>query len=464
MSLANKLHKIGQQVTKKDIKKIIEVKEFKEIGSYVTLQINITKSAVTLSKKSVESNRTMFTKKIGGTSNSYYLYPNFEYQKESNLYKKFKAVAYTFENSVMLYANENNQKLAQPIWDYVRAYDEDVLGLKLFPKGNYFLIITINGKTFYELMPEIWDNYYVNFVDAHIVKKVKKVNRPQLTEQIDFITHKKELCGYNPNIKFFTMDNYHDTFKLQIIEKLPMSKETAIAIKKGWMYAITHLKFYHKGLEYIIIPSMVNFDDDVYKKLLTFLRNSNNNIKNVASKEDSFVRRLSKQIEGFDKNGISLDILFTEVNLTNLSVKIFATLEDVIPSRINQVVKEMKSQNISANIKREEGSNDTYLRDYFSREELFAIATKNTSGMKNIIIQEKIFLAKLLLGYAKINYLVLLQKFEHQREYNYEHKRRLTDEGIKKWITYSNSYVVDEDKVLNFLESINAIQNIGVRK
>lgn len=464
MSLANKLHKIGQQVTKKDIKKIIEVKEFKEIGSYVTLQINITKSAVTLSKKSVESNRTMFTKKIGGTSNSYYLYPNFEYQKESNLYKKFKAVAYTFENSVMLYANENNQKLAQPIWDYVRAYDEDVLGLKLFPKGNYFLIITINGKTFYELMPEIWDNYYVNFVDAHIVKKVKKVNTPQLTEQIDFITHKKELCGYNPNIKFFTMDNYHDTFKLQIIEKLPMSKETAIAIKKGWMYAITHLKFYHKGLEYIIIPSMVNFDDDVYKKLLTFLRNSNNNIKNVASKEDSFVRRLSKQIEGFDKNGISLDILFTEVNLTNLSVKIFATLEDVIPSRINQVVKEMKSQNISANIKREEGSNDTYLRDYFSREELFAIATKNTSGMKNIIIQEKIFLAKLLLGYAKINYLVLLQKFEHQREYNYEHKRRLTDEGIKKWITYSNSYVVDEDKVLNFLESINAIQNIGVRK
>ncbi len=464
MSLANKLHKIGQQVTKKDIKEIIEVKEFKEIGSYVTLQINITKSAVTLSKKSVESNRTMFTKKIGGTSNSYYLYPNFEYQKESNLYKKFKAVAYTFENSVMLYANEENKKLAQPIWDYVRAYDEDVLGLKLFPKGNYFLIITINGKTFYELMPEIWDNYYVNFVDAHIVKKVKKVNTPQLTEQIDFITHKKELCGYNPNIKFFTMDNYHDTFKLQIIEKLPMSKETAIAIKKGWMYAITHLKFYHKGLEYIIIPSMVNFDDDVYKKLLTFLRNSNNNIKNVASKEDSFVRRLLRQIEGFDKNGISLDILFTEINLTNLSVKIFATLEDVIPSRINQVVKEMKSQNISANIKREEGSNDTYLRDYFSREELFAIATKNTSGMKNIIIQEKIFLAKLLLGYAKINYLVLLQKFEHQREYNYEHKRRLTDEGIKKWITYSNSYVVDEDKVLNFLESINAIQNIGVRK
>jgi len=464
MSLADKLYNIGQQITKDDIKDIIEVKEFKELDTYITLQIDFSDKGTFLYKKAINNDtRIMFTKKIGGTSNSYYLYPNFEYQKESNIYKKFKAVAYTFENSVMLYANEENQKLAQPIWDYVRAYGEDVLGLKLFPKGNYFLIITINGKTFYELMPEVWDNYYDNFVDAHIVKKVKKVNTPKLIEQMDFITHKREICGYNPNVKFFTMDNYHDTFKAQIIEKLPMSKETAIAIKKGWMYAITHLKFYHKGLEYIIIPSMVNFDDEVYKSLLKFLRNSNN-IKNISSKEDSFVRRLSKQIEGFDKSGISLDILFTEVNLTNLSVKIFATLEDVIPSRINQVVKEMGKEKISDSIKREDNSKDVYLRDYFSREELFAISTKNTAGMKNRIIQEKIYLAKILLGYEKIFYTDLLKKFEFDREYNYEHKRRLTDEGIKKWITYSNSYVVNEDKVLKFLESINAIQNIGVRK
>ncbi|SFV58061.1 hypothetical protein MNB_SV-14-245 [hydrothermal vent metagenome] len=465
MSLAHKLYKIGQQVTKDDIKEIIEVKEFKDIGSYVTLQIDFTNDKVTLNKKAINnSKKIMFTKKIGGTSNSYYLYPNFEYQKESNIYKKFKAIAYTFENSVMLYANEKNQKLAQSIWDYIRAYDEDILGLKSYEKGNYFLIITINGKTLYELMPEIWDNYYYNFVDAHIVKKIKKVNTPQLTDQIDFMTHQKELCGYNPNVKFFTMDNYNDAFKPQIIEKLPMSKETAIAIKKGWMYAITHLKFYHKALEYIIIPSMVDFDDEVYKSLLKYLKNSNNSMKTLASKEDSFVRRLSKQIEGFDKGGISLDILFTEVNLTNLSVKIFATLEDILPSRINQVVKEMKKQGVSDAIKRAEGSKDVYLRDYFSQEELFAIVTKNTSGMKNRIIQEKIYLAKLLLGYAKINRLVLLEKFEHHREYNYEHKKKLTDNGVKEWIVYPNSFVSNEDRVIKFLDSIDAIKNIGDKK
>ncbi len=464
MSLANKLYKIGQQVTKNDIKEIIEVKEFKDIASYTTLQIDFKNNKVAVNKVAVNKNRMMFTKKIGGTSNSYYLYPNFEYQKESNLYKKFKAVAYTFENSVMLYANEENQKLAQPILDYIRAYDDDILDFKSYEKDNYFLIITINGKTLYELMPEIWDNYYDNFVDAHISKKVKKVDTPQLQEQMDFITHKRELCGYNPNVKFFTMDNYNDKFKPQIIEKLPMSKETAIAIKKGWMYAISHLKFYHKGLEYIIIPSMVDFDNEFYKGLLKFLKNSNNSMKNLSSKEDSFVRRLSKQVEGFDRGGISLDILFTEVNLTNLSVKIFATLEDVIPSRINQVVKEMKSQHISDNIKREENSTDVYLRDYFSREELFAIVTKNTAGMKNRVIQEKIYLAKLLLGYEQIAYVTLLKKFEHEREYDYEHKKRLTDDGIKKWIAYSDNFISSEDRVLDFLKSINAIKNIGVER
>ena len=461
MSLAHKLYKIGNLITKDEIKELIEVKEFKDIGSYTLLQIDFIDNKPTIYKSSLDRLKTMFTKKIGGTSNSYYLYPNFEYQKEGNLYKKFKATAYTFENSIMLYANEENQKLAKPIWDYIRDYKDDILDFKSRKKDNYFLIITINGKTFYELMPEIWDNYYSDFVDAHISKKIKKVNTPQFQEQIDFITHKKELCGYNPNVKFFTMDNYSDAFKSQIIEKLPMSKETAIAIKKGWMYAINHLKFYHKGLEYIIIPSMVEFDDEVYKRLLKYLKNSNNSIKNLASKEDGFVRRLSKQIEEFDRdkiNQISLDILFTEVNLTNLSVKIFATLEDVIPSRINSVVKEMENHQINANIKRKENSKEIYIRDYFSREELFAIATKNTAVMKNRIIQEKIYLAKLLLGYEQIAYIELLKRFEHNSEYDYEHKRRLTETGVREWIEFWASYVTDEDKTIEFLDSINSIR------
>jgi len=155
---------------------------------------------------------------------------------------------------------------------------------------------------------------------------------------------------------------------------------------------------------------------------------------------------------------ISLDILFTEVNLTNLSVKIFATLEDVLPSRINSVVKRMGEYKISANIKRESNSDKVYIRDYFSRDELFAIATKNVSGMKNKIIQEKIYLAKLLLGYEQIDYLELLKRFEHNREYNFEHKRRLTDKGVKEWIEFLNEYVENEDRTIDFFDAIRSIR------
>jgi len=72
---------------------------------------------------------------------------------------------------------------------------------------------------------------------------------------------------------------------------------------------------------------MVNFDADIFQKLLHFLKRSGNDLQQQASKEESFIRRLSKQIEGFEKYPFTLDILFTDVNMTNLSVKIFATLD-----------------------------------------------------------------------------------------------------------------------------------------
>jgi len=264
------------------------------------------------------------------------------------------------------------------------------------------------------------------------------------------------------------MDNYNDKFKPQIIAKLPMSKETAIAIKKGWMYAITHLKFYHKGLEYIIIPSMVDFDDEVYKEILTILKDSKS-LKSISSNE-GFLLELFSRILKIDKsiiNSISLDILITEVNLTNLSVKIFATLEDVIPSRINQVVKEMGKQNISDSSFIDVSKKEIiYLKDYFGHIEAFAKASKS-KGLDNKIKQEKIFLSKILLGYEKIDYSNLLNRFEKEREVKYNFKdtkveKRLIDSKkgdgkVMEWLEYPSIFVNKEEKIKIFLDSINAI-------
>ncbi|QKG30218.1 TM1802 family CRISPR-associated protein [Campylobacter sp. RM16187] len=467
MGLAHKLYKIGILIDDDKIKDMIKNHNFKE-SEYTTLVVDfkiqdgklIDKPIISTS--SLDNLKTFFTKKIGGTSNSYYLYPNYEYQDESDLYKKFQAISHTIKNSIMIYANDNNIALAKIVFEYINNYKVDELDLKSYQKNDYFLVLLINGKTFYELMPEVLKNYIDEFVEPHIKDKNDK---PFFKEQIDIISGKKELCGYSPNIKFFTMDNYDDIFKVQMIDKMPMSKDTAKAIKKGWMFAVNNLKFYYKGLEYIIIPSMLNFDKEVFNDMLYSLKESKNNLESFASREESFIWSLEDQVEKVMYiDNLTLDILFTKVNITNLSVQIFSTLEDIIPSRIRQVANLMKDNYISDSLyvvkNEDQNIKYTYLRDCFRNIEQF----KNSNGLKgleNKIFQERIYLAKLLLGYLKIDYLELLKRFEHFREFDAANKKRMNSEkkDVKDWIVYPRKYVENEDKILEFLKKIDAIKD-----
>ena len=54
-----------------------------------------------------------------------------------------------------------------------------------------------------------------------------------------------------------------------------------------------------------------------------------------------------------------------------------------------------------------------------------------------------------------------MKKLEFNREFNYEHKKRLTEQGIKEWIEFPNSFFSKERRVLEFLnnEDIKAILN-----
>ena len=153
---------------------------------------------------------------------------------------------------------------------------------------------------------------------------------------------------------------------------------------------------------------MVNFNVEIFKGLINFLKNAKN-IQEESEREESFIRKLRKQIENYKYiNSFTLDILFAEVDQTNLSVKIFSTLEDVLPSRIAKVVNLMQKQHIADSSKQIQDTDDdikfTYLKDYFGVFEKYAAATK-VKGLDNKIIQEKIFLAKLLIGYKKIKHI-----------------------------------------------------------
>lgn len=457
MSLAKKLYHIGSTISDDEIAQMIEMTRLNEANDYIVLcvnfsiQDNILKS-VSINKSSLDNIKTFFTKKIAGTSDSYYLYPNFIYEDESNLYNKFQNTSYTLEKSILIYANDKNQKNSKLVFEYIKNYNEDILGLKNFEKANYVLILQINQKSFYEIMPEVLENYINDFAQIHTDLSKKKC--------VDFITQKEEICGYNPNIKIFTMDNYDPAFKYQLINKMPLSKNSAKAIKVGWMFAIKHLIFDYKGLEYLIIPSMVKFDEKIYKNLLEYLKTSNST-ETLSSKENTFLRKLYSQIENFKEiNSFTLDIIFTKINKTDLSFKILSSLEDVLPSRIRKVVNSMKEQNISDSFGVEQNDQDSnfYLRDYFARKEMYAKKINKTKNLQDTITQERIYLAKILLGYIKIDKKQLYKQFEHHRNYDFENKKKLTKEGFKDWIAFSDGYVKKEDKILHFLNSINAIK------
>ena len=210
MGLAHKLHVIGNLISDDDTIAMIKNANFKD-SEHIVLVIDFKIENLKLVDKpliyraSLDNIKTLFTKKIGGTSNSYYLYPNFEYQNEKDIYKKFKATSHTLQNSVMVYANEANKHIATLVFEYIKNYEKDELELKNFKQDDYFLILLINGRSFYELMPEVLQNYLNEFVRSHIKNSR---NEPQLKCLIDVVTKEKIACGYNPDIKFFTMDNF----------------------------------------------------------------------------------------------------------------------------------------------------------------------------------------------------------------------------------------------------------------
>ena len=474
MSLVQKLYNIGNFVSDDDFINLLKT-DF-DASSYTVLSLNfsVNNQALikkpTLTKTSLDKLDTFFTKAIGGRGSGYfYLYPNFIYQKKSDFYKKFKNTASTFEKSVLVFANEQNQNLAKPVFEYIKNYEKDELGFKTFSKNDYLLIFTINGKTIRELMPEILTNFIQNFVFVHSKTKFKK--------GVDFITQKEDICGYNPDVKFFTFDNYHDKFKEQITTKLPLSKKSASNIKKGWMYIINNLKFYHGKLEYIIIPSIAKFDEKAYKIILDSFKKAQKTygLEDKASKEDILIRKLQKEVGDLETIRSSyVDLYFIFIDKVNLSVKIFGSMENLLPSKIRDVGAKMMEQKVCDYYsigKKKDGF--LYLSDYFATYELFVffgkakgslkefnrlLNKKENEGIKNKILQEKIYLTKLLLGYEKIEYSKLLDKFEHFREFDFKNKKKLNDKNIKKWIEFSDNFIQNEDKTIKFLDSINAIK------
>lgn len=571
MSLAFKLWKIGRVLSEDDVWSVMSGSEESDKENDIQYaNINILMSGyeingIELKEDSIGRERLFFTKKIGGTSNAYYLYPNLNLQK-SLIKNKVQLLVNTLKYGMLQYVGEKNLKTVEAVLseledlkshirraeaekelsdlkksleklkeealrsnndtdykkiekvekDIVRAEEKlttliastdnwNSMLLNLcskivsLPEGNYWLWLSINGQTLYELMPEIRQNWFAEPVSANVTEK-----------GFDAFTNKEAEIGYKPDIKVFSYDQYHDSMNYRLNLNLPLSLESARNIKFAWIYLTGKLQFYFKGLEYIIIPNILSDDQELYRTVLRRFKKANTKsgerrsllerhtgnekklekdiekLRKKKAKADrdkldaleqkrktlsdtinrldtGLFRELDEQIEeiGDLKHTITVDYIFTEIDRTNESFQIKGSIEDVIPGRIQQIVKEMRREGEKINDRVKPGlrsSDETLLQDYFNRKELFHVLSRSQKNNANSILQEKLYLAKLLLTDMKIDLDSLMARFEENRLYGYDMKKRVNKEGIYQWMEYTSVFTKHDETILNFLRRLGKIK------
>lgn len=508
MSLALKLYRLGQCIDKDNILNAMKTTD-SEDKDYNFLSIdftyrNGTVRKISINTESVSMNDIMLTYKIGGSgSGMYYLYPNLNIQKfDKSISKNIAQLENTVKNSIIAYCNNKNKSITEAIikafeTDEYKSICEQVDKIAKEMKENIIFSFTVNRNTFYNLMSEIIDNWI----------KTPEFPKRTISGQDSFTGEEAEV-GYSPDFKVFSYDQYDNTLNHRLTENLMLSKESARNMRFAWVYIMNNLLFNFRGLEYVIIPNVLNDDNETLKTVIHDLseerkqskkrkdalqemyekeKRINKKLERLKNKRKKLAKDKSEEVDAkkelenisgelfrkdrgiineFNKNAsslkkyrnsVTLDFIFTKINLTNKSFEIKGTIEDVLPSRLNNIKSKMDEFNINDKTTFKREKNEINLNHFFNRRTLYHKANRS-KGSQNIVIQESITLARFLITDEQIKTDDLLRKFHEHREYNFDGSLKINDKGIKRWIEFPSEYTYQEARLLNFLNSLNKIK------
>lgn len=550
MSLAYKLWRIGKVLREEDIKEAIIDSPSNESPepNYVNINFKIKSSeivSIELLEKNISKDKILFSSKIGGSgAGMYYLYPNLRVLNEKLDEKKLTQLKNTLEHSILKYANSNNQKKAALVYSVVsdqfekaedqlkkekekkskldkdkkknsekikqiqgeikkiQAQIEEIKNSKTefmkikkkinMPKGNYWIWLSINGKTFNELMPEIWNNWY----------QIPSTKNNEARIGYDIFSNQETEVGFRPDIKVFSYDNYDDRYNERINFNLPLSSESAKYIKFAWLYITKNLIFNYRNMEYLTLPNILLDNESKLTEILYAFKNANEKtasrksilqklakeekdldkeIKGLKKKKEKFaeeeerigeiqkeinelnpglIHELDSELEelGQLRNSLTVDYMFLDYNRTNGSFEIKGSIEDVIPSQVSRLVDLMRINKISDQVAVKKYDREkTYLRDFFHRDELYFYDHQSSNNNKNSILKERFYLARLLLSDEMISLDEMMERFHYNREYDYSGKKRIKN-GIKEWINYPESFAEKEINVMSFFQKLSKIK------
>lgn len=455
--LTQKLHEIGKSLSKEDMIKILT--NNKDNYEELFLAINFRVKDDSIQKvELIEGNYlmfpTVFSKKIGGSGRGiYYLYPNIQLKAKKDGSETLSSLLYsTLTKNIIPKVDLKKWSVLNDIALYLKNYDSDKLGISKYIDRDISLVVTINGKTFYQLMPEVLDVYLENIVEPYTDLDLEK--------RIDFITGKKEVCGYNPSISFYSLNECPNEQKVDLVRNIPLSKESATNIKKGWLYVQKYLKFNYRGVEYLLLPFILGGNSTDLREVIAELE------RDMPYRKEGrgFLENVHSRIYRLrDVKNLTLSILYTTINITTGAMVLHGSIEDVSVNKVRTTIRKLIEHKISDGYRRNSPTDKPFwisLLDYFGIVESRIVA-RSINNAKGAILKERLYLAKLLLGREKILKKDLIGRFNYRAEKKNDGNTNLTtldnNKRVKAWIVNSSKYTDRESRILNFLEDIGAI-------
>jgi len=483
MSLAEKLYKIGECIDSKDFaqdlrQNIENLDEYNFIVLNLSISIKcknkiewrVSTEADNIKKFNLKREKLFITKKIGGSgSGTIYLYPNII---NKDIQKGLTQNIVSIEKSVYKYTNKYKRVLSKVLQVLKKDKEkifEQLESVKTTPKTIF--ITLINGKTFYELFPEVLTNFAGNPIKRGKVK----------LSGTSFFADDVAPIGFKPDINFFNTDNYNGEMKdKEVHEKIPFHELDGVNINKGWLFCDKQgfLKKEYERLKFYLIPS--SQDKRLTKKLIDKIKRAKglSHFSDATSKsffED--IKLMNDWLIGNEQSNIvTFDFIFYEDN--NNQREIFGTIQDVMPSQINQIwdlMYDFKGFNISDGFYKptQKKHEIIYLMDYFCRNALWARfngkemeKVGQSYKYKRFLANERIFLASLLLGRQKINTDELLKLINKNINYEFTTKgssHRIdeylkVEDGVKTYLTFPKNITLKHRVLIEFLRKINALK------
>jgi hypothetical protein len=253
------------------------------------------------------------------------------------------------------YLNTNKEAL-EALKIFVDRYksDEDIICIDDIDNrkvNSCFVSLVYKGKTYYEIFPELFDEYCSN---PEIIDGV--------FDGIDFPTQKNAEVGYDANLPFCSSNEIVNENLAKNVKKhlLYLSKTSASKVKLGFELAIKGRDFnFSVGkMKMSVLPSVLGDIETaernkLFKKLRNLRSDDNKNSPNINTIADEmedfndFIEELVKAAQIEQKSGLSVINTILLFEQSNAKIALLRMINDVSPSQILKITRAMEFYNIT---------------------------------------------------------------------------------------------------------------------